>query len=606
MELGDFNKKRLRLPGVDPVVAAARVFRTREIAVINGTNEVVLGDGATVGGIPLGSGGGGGGGSAAGTVATRTAMAALTPALGSLIYLTEFGREGWFCLKNIGTPTDPAQGLFVQTSNPNIIWCREWDGTHGRPEWFGAISNVASADNRAAFDACVALCPVTMFGAVDYYIQDVWIMDRSNRHLVGSGSTGSAIGYGINAAYSMGLKGNTRIILSGTKVLDATVMQFGKTFSATDDTAQMRNSSMTGIAFCRDCTVANSNRKPRPSLDAAPANCIKGVILSFFSGCRVEDCSSFDNPVGFHVFGVVISDIINCKAWRYTEATSASNDFWVGWLVGGYGAANFGYIGVNASVYFWRCRAFDEAGAFATSYGMKLYGRFADTFVIDFEMARMNYGIEIDGKDIDGTMMSNATKGGISYVAAQQDVSIIRPVIDGCSDGGIYIHDTHDWFLCDIDNPYISSSNFCLKLIDSHGNTSLTGGKLITGGIHIENTNGFTCNGTKVRDSSSPSIYMKNAVGCHVQLHAFQWTTPAAAVAVLDDCARVRLQIGISGAPARVTYGVRCFTTSNCSVDGTAIDLDCFVTNSAAQKVRYEAGDARTAFGSNVLVGSTG
>lgn len=540
------------------------------------------------------------------TVATRNIMASRpNPAVGDIVFLTESGREGEFqCLAGTA-PADVRQGLFVPSNTAGFYYARIWDKVHGRPEWFGAITGNDTVDNRAAFDACVALCPTILFSAADYYIQDVWKMGTSSRHLLGVAGSGSTVGVGVDKDNPMGLAGGTRIILSGNKVNDGTIMQFGKDFSATDDIDQMRHSSMKDIVFARRCTTS---LKPRPSLNADPINCVKGVLLCYFSDCIVENVASFDSPVGFHIFGVVISELVNLKARRVTPATSATNDFWVGYLVGGYGAANFGYIGSNASVYLRQCKVFDQDPQFDVSTGIRMFGRFADTFLIDFEMARMDYGIEIDGRGSNGLKMPNGFSGGIDYKYAHQDVSIVNPVLDGYGSGGINVHDTHDWFCLDIVNLYAAGGGYGLRLQDSAGSVTVTGGRMLSGGVKVGNVNGVAIQGLKTRDAPL-ALYMNNCGMFNIAMESFMLDTAAdiAGNMVLDHCFRGRLEASIRGAPGLVTYGVNVRTPTNnlITVDGTSIDPGCFVAVTPANKVRYNGVDARTGFGTNLLTGTT-
>jgi hypothetical protein len=358
----------------------------------------------------------------------------------------------------------------------------------------------------------------------------------------------------------------------------------------------MRNSACRDIVFARDC----STYKPRASLTADSIDCVKGVLFMGASDCIMERCWSYDNPVGFHTTGVVISKLIDCSVRRVTPASTPTHDFFVGFLHGGYGSANFGYIGNSASTYFIRCHVFDEDATFDTSTGMRLFGRFADTFVYDFEMARLNYGIEIDGRDAAGAVMSNVT-----YQYAQQDVTIVNPVIDGTTLGGIWMHQTQDWFCVDIINPYVASSGFAIKGDTCAGSIKVTGGKLLGNGFVFNTVDGLGIHGTHVRDATAP-LALTTCGMFDIQFDVMQFNVSCTQGASLTGCFRGKLAMQMRGVPGRATYGVSCdVTTGYCEVDGSAINPGVFTVVAGANKVRYNGADATAGFGTNVLVGVT-
>lgn len=536
-------------------------------------------------------------------VATRTALSTLSVPLNRAALLDEGKRTGIFNLRSGTAPTDPQQGIYIASSTAGYYWERLWDGITGQPEWFGAVGIVGGLplgtfDNRAALNACLALCPVMQLAALDYPITDVWQASQSSRTIQGVAGGGSTVGYGVDTDNRFGMAGGTRVVLVGSNVVTSTVFHFGPTAPASlDGPLQMRNSVCRDIVFARDC----STYRPRVSLSTDPLDCVKGVLFIGASDCLMERCWSYDSPVGFHTVGVVISKLVDCSVRRTSPALTSVRDYYVGFLHGGYGAANFGYIGNSASAYFIRCHVFDEDGAFDTSWGMRLFGRFADTFVIDFEMARLNYGIEIDGRDNAGVTMSNG-----AYPYAQQDVSIVNPVIDGCTLGGIWMHHCQDFFCVDILNPYIASAGFSIKADSCGGSVKVTGGRIIGTGLVFNSCDGIGVHGVHVRDAAAPLV-MTTCGMFDIQLDVMQLDVSCAQAASLTGCFRGTLALQVRGVPGRVTFGVNCdAATDYVTIDGSAINPGCFVTINPANKVRYNGADARTAFGSNVLIGTTG
>jgi len=473
----------------------------------------------------------------------------------------------------------------------------------GYPEWFGAVGTahgrpLGSNDNRGALDAAVAAFPEVRFAALNYTITDVWKMGSSSRTLQGTAGGGSTVGYGVDTANRMGMDGGTRIVLVGANVVSSTVFQFGKDApSSSDDSGQMRNSSCRDLVFARDCSGAY---KPRASLTSDPIDCVKGVLFIGASDCVMERCWSYDSPVGFHTIGVVISKLVDCSVRRVSPASTPAHDFFVGYLHGGYGAANFGYIGNSASTYFIRCHVFDRPPGIDTSWGMRLFGRFADVFVLDFEMARLAYGIEIDGRDKAGTAMSES---GFKY--AQQDVSIVNPTIDGCSSGGIWIHHTQAYFCVDIVNPYVASDGFNINGEHCGGSIKITAGRMLGNGLAFTHVEGLGIHGTHVRDATAPLVMTKCGM-FDVQVDALQLDRACTQAVSLISVFRGRLALQLRGAPGKARYGVVCDAETNLvEVNGSGVNPGVFTSVDPANKVRYNGGDARTAFGTNVLSGVT-
>ena len=547
------------------------------------------------------------------TVSLRTAMAGLTPSAGLTVFLTEAGREGFFeCFAGSPPVLDSNQGLYVTSSTPGFYYARVRDGDVGRPEWFGAVPNNPSYDCLSALQACTSLCQRTLLDAKDYYITNIFQFAYSGKTLEGQPGSGTNYGLGYHAD-GIGTAGGTRIILTGANVVSATVFQFGSSSGSSDDGSITRNSFVRNIKFARDCSVY----KPRASLSADPIDCVKGVIMSFISTSGMYNVKSYDSPVGFHCFGVVNSTLDECNVRRTTAASSSTHDFFVGFLVGGY-APNYGYIGANASIYLRHCTVFDSNPAFDTSIGLKLFGYIADTFIYDFEMARLNYGIVIDGSDASGNTIPNSGGNGGSH----QDVTIDKAVIDGVDIGGIVMRNLNDTNATMITNPYIAVANSNLtgrvafSATNAAGRTNVTQGKILgynAPGVQVTNVNGFSIRGTIIRDCSAPLVF-NNCGMFDAEPVIFALGLSCTSACSLTGCFRGYIRPHIDGAPAKITYGVSLDSACNfMEVDGSVINPGAMVTVSGAYKVRFGGQDASTGTGatafaaaSNVLSGVRG
>ena len=98
-----------------------------------------------------------------------------------------------------------------------------------------------------------------------------------------------------------------------------------------------------------------------------------------------------------------------------------------------------------------------------------------------------------------GVKMSNS-----DYPNAHQDVTITNPVLDGYTRGGFVIRNLQDFNCLDIVTPYSAGGGLAVDVTDVAGNVTLTGGKLLSGGVRVTNVNGFRLMGTLIRDAPVP------------------------------------------------------------------------------------------------------
>ena len=78
------------------------------------------------------------------TTTTIAALPALPATASDVVFVTDVGREGQFICRAGNPPSDPLQGIYVDSNTVGFYWERVWDGINAIPEWFGAISNSSS------------------------------------------------------------------------------------------------------------------------------------------------------------------------------------------------------------------------------------------------------------------------------------------------------------------------------------------------------------------------------------------------------------------------------------------------------------------------------
>lgn len=555
----------------------------------------------------------------ANTEAVDTIAALQTAATypGAVTYLTEVGREGVFIWRSgnfaAQIAADPRKGLYVPSAAamPSIgCWVRDWDGSSGRPEWFGAVPDDPVADNRAAIRACMELCAVTMLAARDYYIRDTLVLDLSGRSLIGVPGVALNRDVGVGPPARMGKRGASRVILTGPKVVEATVLLLGKTVLPHSDGPELvRDTALRNLVVCRDNDGA---LRARGSRDGTASGCVAGIVCSGLSSALIENVSSFDSPVGWYCHGCVYSKWDDCAAWRSTPAADPAGDFSVGFLIGGY-AINYGYAGANASVYFNRCVSYDLKGG-SISLGLKLFGAIADTYLTQVEVGRCSIGIEIDGRDAAGHTIP------VEKNRSQQNVHLIDPVIDSTSQQGLQLRNLNSSLSVSIVNPYIATAGALADIsvlggVDRvEGHVSIVGGMLLSGGgkgLIAADGVGISVLGTLFRNYGTP-ISLSNCGSCRIEPDIYNYDAVATNALYLKDLRRSSIKPIVRGAAGRPGFavGIQLDGGENNAIDPTMVDPDAFTAPAAERKVRYGGEDARRseAFraAGNVLIGVTG
>lgn len=542
-------------------------------------------------------------------VSTRTALATYGRVPGRVIWLDEGLRVGFFRWLvgdySAQVTADPLQGFYVppstDTTGASGAWGRIWDGTNGRPEWFGAIVNDPTANNVVALEACFALCQTTQMSAADYYIKSRVTFELTNRVWEGAGYGGTDLGIGIGLP--MGQPGGTRVILNGALVASSDVVLFGKTSGPTDNADITRHSVIRDMMFARDCSVYKVN----PGTSTDPATCVSGVTMTFVSDCLLDRVKSADSPIGFRINGCITSMVRECNASRATVASSSTYDYMVGYLVGGY-AINFGYVGSNASIYFDHCTVFDKPSGITKAWGLRLFGAIADTFCEKFEMARLDVGVEVDGRDASGTTMTN---GG-----AHQDVKFSNLVADGVDGPALWIHNLNDYGSIMVNDPYLAGvSGYGMVVENAGGTVGVSLGYMIQGGhegLRVTNVNSFTIRGTQIRDATIP-VQLENVKYSTIEPVIFQKGAAANQGINMVNCARNSVAPNITEAPGLLNAGIIMDTDCGFNdINPTKIQFDGMATPAAAWKVRFNDADASTGTGAtafaaagNVMMGVT-
>lgn len=509
------------------------------------------------------------------------ALQALGPSLYKSVYLTAVGREGIFNIRTGTAPSDPLQGIYVVSNTTGYYWERDWDGTNGRPEWFGAVAGdpTQAAANDAALPACHALCQTMRMSAGIYWTSVLLTLARSSTNVLGAGVS------------SDGTLGTT-IMLTGAHSVGTTVLQVG----TGDATNPSRWQVVAGINVGRD----NSTTAPNPSTNNNPINCVKGVVFSGTTNSIIHDCRVIDSPIGFFITGTSACGVHDCNVQRTTPASSATNDFYVAYLIGGY-STNYGFVGANGSLLLERNTAFGTNPAFVSATQYRLFGYCADTFIGRTpEGSLMAYGIEIDGRDASGTVI---TTGG-----AAQDIIIEHPVMDGFSNTGIYVHDGGITADIQIIDPYGASNGTGIAGNNWGGSLLVSGGDLLGSnaqiGITLNGVGAASVIGTLLRDFGQPVI-LNTLTGFDIQPKIFNPTSAASEAVNAVSCQHGLIAPIINGAATRFGVGVALDSAcANMEVNGSKIVTASLNPATQSQKVQFNGQDASTGAGATAFTGA--
>lgn len=495
----------------------------------------------------------------AGLVHSLAELSTAAIALDAAVYLASGARSGLFRGKAGAAPTDPLQGIHVSSHTPGLHWERDWDGTHGRPEWFGAAVNDgtagACAANLAALTACNALCPVMLLSNADYFLRATWVSAVSNRTIRGIYGTGNDQGQG------------TRVILTGPAAKSATQFVFGVFPPPRSRGSAMWYARCEDIAFVRDVAVAPIT----PPASRTDYNGATGVLFGGSISCVMNRVKIMESMVGLWANGVIHGFIDDCIAQRmlHGDGSNPANDTFTGFLLGG-PHPTFDVIGANASIYMRRCLATGGGDRILDATGCLLKDYMGDTFLSDFE-ATLQFGIRLDCNNL-------------SAIEAAQDISIIHPVLDACYGAGIRVADANSSASIGIVDPYLAPSGHGVGVLlsNSQGSVTVSGGQILGSptatGVQAVNSAHFDVQGIRIRDCGQP-VRLHDSRSFRLAPNIFNASTgSAAAVDLTGKTMQGVVAPMVHGAPGMIATGI------NLSGDGIA-RIDCQLSAIGADAV---------------------
>lgn len=471
----------------------------------------------------------------------------------SVVHIVDPGREGQFVCRRGAAPADPNQGIYIPSSSAGFYWERLWDGTHGEPEWFGAKSSDEAFDNRGAFNACLALCPVMKLKGRTYWIAGTWTYQFHYRSVEGVNEHG-APGDGQPVTVIACKDGNVDLLFVGYASYPGSINAF------------VHSNNFRNITFY-------NTGAPR-----APARGVQGgsAIVRVRYGLRnsFRECYTVNGIYGFCFEGVVYSQIVDCGAQRMLQAsTNRANDMFMGALFDG--SLSIPANTSIASCYINKLNV-QGAGGGVNSYGFYSADGITDMFIHGVETSNCNVGISLNGK---------ATRFGA------EDCIVTGCVLDQCVIG-IYVHapGTNQAKITIANNytatQFATAGSTGIRIENVNGAVSLANNQILSNGndsrgIEIVNSAGVVSSGNMISDASRP-VRLVDASNCHFTDRILNPNVTAAGPAFqMTGSKRIVCDAVVTGKPDAFADGYELTGPGNSVIEVrvTGVDASCIRTN---------------------------
>jgi hypothetical protein len=491
------------------------------------------------------------------TTTTIANLPSISPSAGSIVFVTNEGREGQFICRAGTAPSDPLQGIYVPSNTAGFYWERVWDNINGYPEWFGAITNngAVGATNVTAIHACLALCPVVNFAEADYWVNATLKFNVQYRTIQGCV---------ISDGYNTGT--GTRIISTNTS---ANIIQVGP------DTAPAGGTN----AYYRNITVKNLSAQYGGALTPPSAgnesSAVKNWLIQYVLNNQITNCAAWEPIIGFYFYGSVYTKLDDCTVFRSTTY-GGTNDFFRGFWPQGAPAI---LAGGNPSLYLNRCNvAVGGSPALVTPTGLYINADFSDIFVDDLETVNVDNAVIVNG-------------AGSSVAAGKLDLHLRNCVFDQCDTNGIKITALNAMSMVTITGGYIqvndTGASSCGIVISggvNNGAVSIGGGlQLLSNpgttnrGIYISQQSNVKVDSTvMIEDFYSPVDIDGGAVNIDIAAtinNPNTGNTTKAAVNI-NNAERVRISCSVDGKNSAFSHGVLSSgtTLNRAIIDPTLFD----------------------------------
>lgn len=432
-------------------------------------------------------------------------------------------------------------GHFSAPIGPVFIGAGRVDLSEGRtleayPEWWGAKPE-SGEDCIAALEACIAAHPVMRLGPHSYYVSRTFVIERHNRHIVGS------------VQRWLGPHTGTRIVLTGTG--DVMRVGFLRRPGIINDFLQGVMVSDLQLTRARPATGTGHD---------APA----GLRLRYVLYADISRVWSTESINGFAIGGAVRTYLRDCSAFR---SLRGGTPIFRGFACDG--SLEIGAAGGNASLYLVDCNASTGGEPpLSESVGLLLEGAFADTFTTNFETSAIAVGVRLSGQA--ATLSPQKRRSG------HANVRIVSAVLDQCTDVGIDVKNTSDYALIEFTDPYVASApgaRAAMLFENVRGLTTVRGGQFLgwtsesAAGIIANNSEGLDFDGLKLLQFRAPARFSNcSDLSLGLSINQPEGNSDGPAI-LLTDCGHALVKARVKGSPSAFTSGVMVAGNRTLSVD---------------------------------------
>lgn len=476
------------------------------------------------------------------SVASRTAIKALSVTALQTVYLTEAGREGTFILKAGLCPYDPLEGIYVASNTAGWYWARVWKAPLYPPEFWGAVANNPAIDSYAAIMACVTLTGTVEFGKGSYYSSRGFIAPE---YSVWRGQGVLHTGITVNHASDHLLSQSGTF--PGTYAGGANIQGFG------------------------------IGRGVAPTVPASPgddATTSHGLHFSMVSNPIVKDVYTYNNLAEVYCANVLSIDFDTIRGIGQTN-----NARWSGlWIDGVTAIGSFGGPSGTPSARLCKINMAAASGC-AQAYNYYLAGSIQDLWLVDIDAGGGHKQVFVD--------CNGATCG---------DVHIVRPICDSYKTNGIHVKGTPQGSSLFIDAPWVAgtvgATGDGIRLEASHGVTIRDGrgaGTLAPSVYMLNATDGTGINATIRATDYTSCVSLTSITASDISVDAFK--------AVAGSGFTGSIVTAVSGSRNRIT--VKGTRTAIGWASGIALD------SSAAGYLLDAAGIAPSAVNDRIIINAS-
>lgn len=406
--------------------------------------------------------------------------------------------------------------------------------TVGYPEWWGAITNVAS-DSTDAIKACFAALSITELQPADYYIATTLVLNVAGRTLRGAGPFYNGVTG--DSTRIISLTGSNNVIQVGPNSAPATI-----------------NDHTHGI------TLENFQVSRAAAPNIASGCC--GILSRWTLYQNISNVKSVESIISFQYQGTVACYTANCWAFRSVAGSGGGSDYWYGFYVNG-ATKTIAASGGNASIYFSDTNSNIPPGIITNSNGFYIDGDWADTSLTNPEVTGASIGIRLAGN------------GSTTFGFGETDLNIVKPIIDAFSIAGIYISGLSQYGAVSITGgfaaPYgTGTPTACIYLNNCAGHTGIANFQHICGS-NTSMTGGLVAIDSK-NISSACNVYSE-AYGYSIALSnvslslfaddAISFNANTGAVIYMTNSARNKFEMSCDGASNKFSIGYNAAGTSN-------------------------------------------